>query len=62
MHAGSLRDGLILSAHWQGDETWLDVDYAEPRALFAGFLLRRVRRGAALPHTEVDRVGIGGTV
>jgi hypothetical protein len=59
------QDGLILRSHWEpGGDPWLEVVHAEPRALFSGFLLRRVRRGEALPFTEVSsgRVGIGSIV
>jgi hypothetical protein len=42
----------------------VEIVHAEPRALFSGELLRRVRRGEALPFTEVSpgRVRIGSVV
>lgn len=61
--AGSTEDGLILHGHWQPDgEAWIEVVHAEPRALFAGPLLRQVRMGHAFPFTEIDRVAIGGVL
>jgi hypothetical protein len=58
---GDVRDGLVLASHWEaGGEPWLEVIHAEPRALFSGPLLRRVRRGEGFPFTTVDKVGIGG--
>jgi hypothetical protein len=65
LQAGSERDGLILRSHWQpGGEPWLEIIHAEPRALFSGVLLRKVRRGEASPFTEMSGglVGIGSIV
>ena len=56
-------EGLILRTGWEpGGEPWMEVIQAEPRALFSGPLLCKVRRGEAFPFTEVDRVAIGGLI
>ncbi len=62
--AGTESDGLILCSHWEpGGEVWLEVVHAEPRALFSGPLLRKVRRGEARPFTEMTgEVKVGGII
>jgi hypothetical protein len=61
--ASVTREGLELCRHYEsGGGDWLEILRAEPRALFAGELLRQLRRGDGAPFTSVDRVGVGGLV
>lgn len=54
-----LIDGLVLTRHFEGDDHWLEVEHAEPRAKFAAALLRRMRRGDTGWQVTLDGVGIG---
>ena len=62
--AGSQSDGLVLRSVWDPGAHMpeLEIIVAEPRALFAASLLRKVHLGEAAPYAECDRVGIGGVV
>ena len=59
--AGAASDGLVLRKHFEGDESWLEIVAAEPRALFSAELLDIIAKGESAPlGVTLDRAAIGG--
>ena len=53
-------DGLVLSQHYEGSDSWLEVVTAMPRAMFSRELLTMIRRGEGAPGVTLDQVDVGG--
>jgi hypothetical protein len=59
---GDYDDGVIVSRHYEGTESWLEIIAAEPRAMFSGELLQQVRSGQAGLDMSLDKLEIGGVL
>jgi hypothetical protein len=59
----AVRDGLELRRRYEGEDIWLEVVRAEPRALFSAEILESLRYGGGMPEVSVDRpVAVGAVV
>jgi hypothetical protein len=52
-------DGVVLTRHFENDDTWIEVEQAAPRATFATALLRGIRNGSQGLECTIDKIGIG---
>lgn len=51
--------GVVITRHFENDETWIEIKEAAPRATFATALLRGIRSGHQGLECTIDKIGIG---